>query len=494
MRALEGPETRMVNLEGATVLPGFYDGHIHISVGKGPGVQAWNTLKTREELFKAIRQHADTLKDKDEWVYGYVGDVELPDRTMLDNLVSDHPVVLTQTAHIMAVNSLALKKAGIADGAPDRPGGNFVKDQNGRLTGRIEEVAAWRKILNFVPSSEPTDEQAILATIRAQLGIFPPLGITTANVAGVRLFDPNDPYRYRSLTRIGWVQRLYERDGHVLPRLRTQIRLLPGYEKYDDPVNVGAPEVIKELEGCGYHTGFGNDRLKLGAVKMSIDGRGSLRIPPEVFYKVARRAHQLGWQLGIHAGRTPGIKVVVEAIEKILAEHPRADHRHYLHHATLPNEDLIKKMASLKMAVCTEPKSIHGSNSDAQPLRNPHRSYTDAGIPIGYASDLNAVDVLGRDAHVWSPLFGIWSAVTRQGEDGKVRNPAQKVSLQEAIRFYTLGAAYITFDEKTLGTLEVGKAADMVVLSDDIFNVKPDQIKDLKIKKTIVAAEAIYSA
>ncbi len=494
IRALATPQTRLVDFEGATVLPGFYDSHIHISTGHGPEVQAWNKLTSTQELYKAMRERAAQLKSEDEWVYGYIGSVPLPNRWELDKVVPDHPVVLTRGAHVMSVNSLALRKAGVTEGTPSPPGGNIVRDENGRLTGIIEEIPAWRRILRVVPPSSP-DDKAIVAYLGDQLKTLLSLGITTANVAGVRPFHLDDPYRYRSMTRLGPLQDLYEQSGDQLPRLRVQIRIRPGYEYHDDPVNVGAAAAIQELESLGFHTGFGNERLKLSAAKMSLDGRGGFRIPPEVFYRVAKRAHELGWQLGVHTLGDPAITVAVETMERILMELPKSGHRHYLHHAlSLPSENILKKMANLKLGVSTEPRFILGSSSNAQTVRGPHRTYLNHAIPLGYGSDMPVWEAMNRDLTPWSPVFGIWAAMTRQNRDGTVRNPGERVTLKEAIRFYTLGTAYLNFDERTVGSLERGKNADMVVLSEDIFKVEVDRIKDLKVKKTIVAGEILYSS
>lgn len=509
IKALAGGRTSLIDLGGKTVVPGFYDGHVHLMAGPGPDVQNWSHVRTLEELQKVLRQQAAQIK-KGEWVQGdltygkFSG--ELPDRWQLDKVVPDHPVAITRGAHIMVVNSLALKKAGITSATPNPPGGRIVKDERGEPTGRLEEVSAWRLVWKLAPWRMPRDEEA-RANIRRQLEHLLSLGITSINLAGVLPFAPDNPYRYIEMYQLRWIQGLYEAMGERLPRLTVQIRLYPGYEAHVDPFNEGAADAIEKLENIGFYTGFGNDRLKLGAVKMSIDGgaepwylqpyadrpnfTGNVRIPPEVFYRVAKKAHQLGWQLGIHASGDAAVKMVVDTMERILKENPREGHRHYIHHVNLlPPEETLKKMARLGIGVSIQPNFIYRSGSRSRQLGdrvvrlNPQKSLVQYGIKIGY----------GSDGDPYGPLFGIWCAVNRIGADGKVYNPNERLSVEDAIRYYTLGSAYLTFDEKERGSLEVGKMADFVVLSEDILTVEPSRIKDIKILQTIVGGRVVYSS
>ncbi|MBI4447307.1 MAG: amidohydrolase [Acidobacteria bacterium] len=489
--------TRKVDLEGKTVMPGIYDGHIHLNPGPGTMIYDWSRLRNAEELYAALRQASQRSKQKDEWIYGWITNFELPTRWELDKAVSGQPVVLTRTAHLMSVNSAGLEKARITEQTPDPPGGKIVRDENGRLTGELHEVPAWNFVLRVLPPFDPGDEATVMAYLKRQLQNLLSLGITTANVAGLRLFDPWSKLGSRgTLNKVGPLQRVYAEWGNSLPRLRFQIRLWPGYEYNEDPAKDGATAAIKDLEGLGLHTGFGNDRFKLGAVKLSIDGRGGFRIPPEVFYTVARRAHELNWQMGIHASGQPAIKVAVESLEKILKERPRANHRHYLHHAsTLPPAEILKKMASLQLSVNTQPQSVSATAppTAGEPIRGPYQTYVKNGIPVSFGTDVPTWEILGQSAGRWDPFFGMWAAVTRKGTDGTVSNPEERITAEEAIRDYTLGPAYLNFDESRLGSLEVGKAADMVVLNEDILSVEPDRIKDIKAEKTIVAGRILYS-
>ena len=500
VKDLAGPHTQLVDLAGKTVLPGFYDSHVHIRMGRGPDIQDWTHINTREGLFEAIRARADQLKEN-EWIRAVLKNEDwpqhkLPTRWDIDQVIRDQPVVLTRGAHVMVVNSLGLEKAGITRATPDPPSGTIVRDERGLLTGWLREGAAWRLVWKVVPESLPDDETT-RSSIRSQLESLLSVGITSLNVAGIR---PR---------QLHWIQEVYDAWGERLPRMTVQVRLSPGYDQ-NDSLEEGVERAIEELEGLGFHTGFGSSRLKLGAVKMSIDGglsgeafwsskpypgrpdfSGLIRIPQKAFYEVARRAHDLGWQLGIHAIGDAAVVMVVDSLEKILEENPRENHRHYLHHVSvLPPEETLQKMGRLDLAVSSQPNFIHSlgafaANSlrdDQLARNNPQRSLTRHGIRLGY----------GSDGMPYDPLFGIWTAVTRTGHDGKIYGADERVPLKDAIRYYTLGTAYLNFDDQQRGSLEVGKVADMVVLSEDILSVEPNRIRDIEIVKTIIGGEVLY--
>lgn len=498
--ALAGPTTRRVDLGGRTVLPGFYDNHIHLS---GP-LQPWRgaMIESVPEWIReagdvravqaAVRQQAQRTP-AGEWIVAELPREEwpnqkVPTRWQLDEATSDHPVALARGPHTLLLNSRALEISGIDRDTPDPPGGWIIRDEKGEPSGRVLE-AAHRLVDPHLP--EEHGGTGAIERWRTQLTQLRSLGITSVNVAGVR------PAQLRL------VQELYERWGEELPRMTVQIRLSPGYDSYDDP-EVGAREAIRELESLGFRTGFGTDRLKIGAVKMSIDGglsapvmwttepypgrgdfAGVQRIPAKTFYQVAKRAHDLGWQLGIHTIGDAAAVMVVDEMEKILTESPREDHRHFLHHvAVKPPEETLRKMGRLGIMVATHPSwttALGGFAAEAlsperQRTQNPSRSLLNHGIRISY----------GSDAAPYGPMFGLWNAATRRGWDGKVYGPEEAVSVAEAIRFHTMGTAFQTFDEQRKGSIEEGKLADLVVLGQDPLSVDAEALRDVPVEMTII--------
>ena len=510
MKAMAGPATTFVDLGGKLLLPGFYDNHIHL----GEPLQPWKYGSMITEVPDWLRGANDVeslvakLKSKaaatpkGQWITGEIPREEwpnasLPTRWHLDKATTEHPVALARGPHTLLVNSNALTVAGVTrDTRP--PGGEIVHDAKGEPTGKILESAR-RVITRVMPPAAPAggaDTQ--IAMWRTLLGQLASLGVTSVNVAGVR---PDG---------LALVKRLYEQHGAELPRMTVQLRVSPGYDTHDDP-QVGASQSIAEIEAIGDpRKFFTHGKLKLGAVKMSIDGGlsapifwslkpyenrpgffGEQRIPDASFARVARRAHELGWQLGIHTMGDAAVVMVVNELEKILKASPRANHRHYLHHVSvLPPADTIKKMAALEIMVASQPGFLLGLGAYAdealeperEATQQPSRSLLRQGIRVSY----------GSDAGPYGPLAALYAAVTRTGWDGAVKGKEESVTIQEAIRMHTLEPAYFTFDERTRGSIEVGKAADFVVLDRDLLAIDPERIQDVRVLRTIVGGREVY--
>ncbi len=510
IQSLASDETQLVDLQGKTVLPGFYDNHVHLSFGSAPDPNAldlWEAT-TMDEVLTAIREKAAEVP-QGEWIRGelaYTTDIphpfpenKAPTRWDLDQAAPDHPVMLVRGAHLTMVNSLGLREANITKDTK-APGGVIDLDAEGELTGKFREGPARKLITRAMPPTPPRDPETAKAELRRYLEGLLAVGITSVNAAGVVLTSP-DQWR--------WVQDTYDRWGEALPRLTVQARLSPGFDRFGD-LETAVETTIRELESMPFHTGFGNDRLKVGAIKMSIDGAYSgpgswllppypsedyeagIRIPEEAFYPVAKRGHELGWQLGIHCIGDGAIQMCVNSMEQILQESPRADARPYIHHYTvLPPEETLQKTAELGITVATQPNWVYSKMQFAPDIvsgerletSQPQKSLLDQGIRVSY----------GSDGMPHGPMYGIYGAVTRKSSDGNVYGPGERVSLEQAIRGYTTETAYMTFDEEDRGSLEVGKLADMIVLAEDIFTVDSDRIKDIGIEQTIVGGEIVHS-
>ncbi len=512
---LASETTHRIDLEGNTMLPGFFDNHVHVGGGGGrlmewkggliSEVPEWvRGITTIEALQEAIRGQTERV-GRGEWIVGSLSrevwpNQNLPTRWDLDEGSRDIPIRVTRGPHTTVVNSRALELAGITRDTHFPGGGEVGKDENGEPDGRLYD-AARRLIAGVAPprGRGPVDDNTSIENMRRTLMQFASTGVTSVNVASVR------PSGFRLF------QQLYERHGEELPRATLQLRLSPGYDTYDD-LERGVRESIAEMEALGFVTGFGNDRLKVGAIKMSIDGglsapvfwslepyesrpefSGVIRIPAEAFYPVARRAHALGWQLGIHTMGDGAVTMVVDQMERILDEMPREDHRHYLHHvAVKPPRETIRKMARLGIGVASQPSFTVGLGSFAvealagerEATMNPTKSLLDAGVWVSW----------GSDGAPYGPRVSLWTGITRKGWDDAVYGPAEAVNREEAIRLHTWAPAYQTFDEDIKGTIEVGKLADFVVLGENILEVDADRVRYIPILQTIVGGRAIYTA
>ena len=515
MLALAGADARRVDLGGNYLLPGFFDNHVHAGIRRSSlmewkgglisAVPEWvREARTIPELQQAIERKAGQV-EPGEWIMGALSrevwpNQILPTRNDLDLGTTTNPVLLTRGPHTTVLNSMALAIAGI-DRTTTFPGGGHIgHDADGEPNGRLYDSA--RRLATAVApisAGGPQTEAEGLANLRALLLQFASSGVTSVNVAGVR----PDQLRY--------FQTLYANSGADLPRATLQIRVRPGFDAYDD-LELSVKDAIAEIEGLGIVTGFGNDRLKIGAIKMSIDGglsapaywstegyedrpdyTGAIRIPAEAFYPVARRAHELGWQLGIHTMGDGAVVMVVDQIEKILDELPRDDHRHYLHHvAVKPPQATIEKMARLRIGVASQPSftvglgafAVESLAGEREATMNPTKSLLDAGIWMSW----------GSDGAPYGPSVTLWTGITRKGWDDKVYGIEEAVSRAEALRLHTLAPAFQTFSEDKLGTIEVGKFADFTLVGEDLMTMDADRIRYLPIVSTIVGGNIIYTA
>lgn len=501
LERLADSDTRMVDLNGQTVLPGFYDNHVHIGVGQDPSIQDWSHIETSEELIEALKERVREVPEG-EWIQAGLSterltEQELPRKEALDEVAPNHPVAL-ERMHVMIVNSMALEKAEITKETPEPSGGQIGRYSNGEPNGLLRETPAQRLVTRVIPDWTPDDSTA-RQNIRSDLAALPQLGITSLNIAGMQ------PHTLQ------WLQGAYERWQDELPRSTVQVRIRPGYDAYDD-IDRAINEELALIEDLRFHTNFGDDQLKLGAIKMSIDGgmtgqagwmlepyegrpdyHGTVRIPERALYQVGKKAHELGWQLGIHAIGDAAVQSAVDALDRILQESPRSDHRHFIHHIEVkPPEQTLETMADRNIIAAMQPNFTYSLASYYQAAMdegerietvNPQTSLLDKGIRMSF----------GSDGLPLGPLVGLYGAVVRRGEDGKVYGPDERVSIEQAIRFYTMESAFMNFEEQDRGSLEVGKLADMVVLSEDILTIDPERLLDVEVEKTIIGGEVVYS-
>ncbi len=517
VKAMAGPATKVVDLGGKTMLPGFNDIHVHL----GPPLAPWKFggmieaetpwvkgADTIPALMANLSAYAATLKPG-EWVIGEIARENwtndgMPTRWDLDKAAPNNPVAIARGPHTLLVNTAALEAAHVTrDTEPG--GGEIVRDANGEPNGKVLDSAR-RVIMAAVPpekrirsSRASTSAEVDIASWHTRYRQVTSLGITSVNVAVMR------PENIRN------VQALYDRYGDDLPRMVTQFRITPGYDGYDD-LNEGVRASIAEIDALGPDRSqvFHHPKLKMGALKMVVDGglsaplfwsieeykgrpghHGQQIIPDWVFYKVAKHAHALGWQFGIHTMGDAATQMATDQLAKILDEAPRPGHRDYLHHVAVPPpEETLRKMAKHHINVSSQPNFLVSLGSYAEEALGPEkaarlspgRSLLDHGIRVAY----------GADGVPYGPLITLYAAVTRHGRNGVAHGPEEAVTIEEAVRMHTLEPAYFTFDEQVKGSIEPGKFADFVVLSDDILTIDPKRIPDIKVELTIIGDKEVY--
>ena len=388
-------------------------------------------------------------------------------------------------------HSKALQLADINRATPDPERGLIEREPSGEPNGVIRERNDL--YMRLVPRDKPADvRDSLLQNVRDQLK----LGITSVIEAGSSV-EPNVVGSYAE-----W-ELLYQKHGTELPRASVQVA-------YPSPAG-HAKEGAAKLKEFAKKTGDGNDRLRVGSIgEMAADGgftgptawslvdykgqpgfRGRAFFNLEQIHANIEEGHKLGWQFGIHAIGDAAIAMTIDALDKVLEDYPRNDHRHYLCHFTvLPPERTMQMMAKQKIHIAQQPNFTYNLEGRYVETLEGQRLVTNNALatPIKHG----IVMAFGSDNLPIGPMVGLYAAVTRKGESGKVYGPGEAVSMKDAIIMYTKRGAFLTREEKIKGTLEVGKLADMVVLPEDLLTVSPEKVLNMKVDMTIVGGKVLY--
>jgi predicted amidohydrolase YtcJ len=490
---LKGPRTRVVELRGRSLLPGFIDAHCHLaSLGlsfvsidcKAPGMQSVEALR------KAVYERAQALPPG-TWIRGRGYDQSRleerrhPNRRDWDAVAPRHPVIFTRTCgHIASVNGVALARAGITDATPDPPGGKYDRD-GGQNLGVAYETA--QTPLQF--AALPTTEEYREALRRADQ-VYLAAGATSVHDAGGLV----------GLPAFAACQALVEASGM---KLRVYAFAT---------VNSRAHPAMGVLT-AGVRTGLGDARLRLGAFKVMTDGSSSgptaatrepytcdksdsgiLYWSQEDLDDLLGTAHVRGFQCTVHAVGDRAIDQTLTAMARAQRAHPRPGVRHRIEHCGICPPDLQARVADLGIVPAMQP-AFFWEFGDGY-IRNYGRHRADTMFP---ARSLLArgVRVAGSsDAPVthYAPLFGIEQALTRKTSDGDVCGPAEAVDLTAALRMHTANGAYASFEEGAKGSIEVGKLADLCVLSEDITRVPVARLRELPVAMTVLGGDVVYEA
>jgi len=512
MAKLASKDTQIIDLGGKTMVPGFYDNHIHLGeplipwkyssmIGELP---EWLIgVFTLPQLLEALEAQA-AITPKGEWIVGEISREEwpnsnLPTRQQLDAVAPDHKVVLARGPHTLLVNTNTLTEAKVTKNTKPE-GGEIVRDSNGEPTGKVTESAR-RVIWDSMPKDKlrgALSPEQTMDNWTKLLRQLVSLGITSANVAGLR---PDD---------FPMLEAVYNKYGDEMPRLTTQYRIWPGTDKFDD-MEEAVKVTIAEVEAFNPKTVYKHPKLEMGAIKMSIDGglsapvfwstrpyennpefSGVQRIPDTNFYRTAKRALELGWQVGIHTMGDGAAEMVVNELGKILDTMPKGDYRHYLHHvAVKPPEYTIDKMVKYNIGLASQPGFLLSLGSFADEALEPGREATQD--PAGSLVRRGIHVSFGSDAGPYGPIAGIFAGVTRTSWNGTIKGLKEEgVSVAQALRAHTMESAYLNFNEKKVGSIEPGKAADFAVLSEDIMTIDPVNIQHVKVLRTIIGGKEVY--
>ncbi|PYV56965.1 MAG: amidohydrolase [Acidobacteria bacterium] len=503
---LRGTSTQVIDAKGRLVLPGFTDCHTHFMEGSLLLQQIFlNGVKSIPEIQSRVKAYAGAHPNEPwllgrGWNYPVFAPTGMPDKKYLDEIVRDRPVYLDGfDGHTWWANSKALEIAHISKDTPDPPGGSLVRDpKTGEPTGAIKEDAADAIIRRAIP--EPSHEQKI-KTLMAGIELANQFGIT--RVHGLTEIDALRD----DLHNVDLIQEL-QREGKLT------LRFYLGYRV--DPPEVSAQQLreIVELRDR-YH----DDWIAAGAVKFFMDGviethtaamlapysddpslSGQLFWDVEKYQKGVAELDRRGIQVFTHAIGDRAIRTALDAYENAAQVNGTKDVRHRIEHIEDVSADDIPRFGKLGVIASMQPLHAYPDDDTLKawaPNVGPERaqrawawhSIQAAGGVLAFGSDWPVVTL--------SPWEGLQNAVTRQTTEGEPKGgwiPSERISLADAIKGYTLNAAFAGHREKTEGSLEAGKVADLIVLSQNIFKVAPLEIGKTKVLLTIVGGRVVYSS
>lgn len=474
-----GPDTVQIDLQGKTVVPGFIDAHIHlITLGLATQVMDLRGIVCKSDLLVTIEKKVKDTPAR-HWVRGFGFNKEkldaLPTRFEIDPISQRNPVYLEDiNSNLCVVNSLALERVVRRSTTDVRR--NLLRTETGIVQmDRYDIRYDFAGVPNIDPVGEDIEETELERAIEAACQSALRVGITS--IHDLQL-PPKAIRVYRRLAGEG----------------KIPLRVYLGCDRNQ---NISLQDYLDEGLGTEPYP----NKLKIGLVKLFADGR----IPETEFEKRVLEAHQRGFQLAIHASDLRQyqsdrreVELTIEAIGEALRTFPRKDHRHRIEHATYLNENLIEKMKSLKIIVSTQPELMakYDENLPDDALIFPIRSMIVNEIIIAGGSDAPTYWGSRRAAiprNLPNPLAGIAFEVSRELPNGLPVQTNQRISILRALRIHTINGAYTSFDEQQKGTLEIGKLADMAVLSEDILEADPEEIGSIRVEMTIIGGKIVYA-
>ncbi|MED4203309.1 amidohydrolase [Neobacillus mesonae] len=485
-------ETKQYNMEDELIIPGFHDFHMHIMMGS---ILQNNSAKlfdarSAEEAAKILTEFAESRPD-DEWIFGIGWDhtnwdeKEFPHRSTLDKYISDRPVLLFNAeVHYAWINTKAIETIQLTEQTPDPQYGEIGRDEDGHLTGLLFEHA-----IGFATEyAYKIPKEKRRKIFQSFLNETKRLGITSVN----------DLY-----------------GAKIAPNLRDDLEIFKEFEEKElltTRIHFSPELKIDLAEAKELQTNYQSDKLSFSGLKQFIDGvvtshtayllapyknrpetKGGTTYSPKHIKQLVKKADKEGFQIRFHAIGNGAVRLALDAFEEAKRENGNRDARHVIEHVEVLHSEDVGRFKELGVIASFQPKHIELMECEAytarigeeqQPLYYPIKTILDTGADIAFGTDFPVVPL--------NPMMGIYQAITRKDLKGNAWGESEGITLAQALRFYTGAPAYGSFREKDLGTLEVGKKADIVILNQNLFDISTEEILETEVKMTIMDGKIVY--
>ena len=508
-----GPKTRVIDADSHTVLPGLYDSHVHPLDAATSELDApLPNLRSLKDVFAYIRRRA-AVTPKGEWIvvrYAFptrLDEGRFPTKAELDEAAPEHPV-LYHAGPAGVVNSLGLKVSGITRDTPNPPAGVVAKDAaSGEPTGMLRN--AYRLLKGLPRDAGRLSADVKRNALKNLFRLYNEQGLTSI---ADRNADRETLDLYRDL------------------RDRGELTVRVNVARSFDPTGT-REEVARRFEelpgkdGLGGPTGVGDDWVRVGPIKLFLDGgmlngsaymrepwpkgptyqidedgyRGLLFIQPEQLRMVVEEGAKRKWQMTAHTAGEGAMDVLLDAYEFVNRETPIKNLRFCVTHANFPSQRNLERCKALGVCADVQPAWLYKDGDTLQRVLGdkrmrwfqPYKTWMEYTTIGGGSDHMVKLDSL-EATNPWNPWLGMWTTLERRTERGTVLTPDERLTREQAIRLYTINNAYLTHAEKEKGSLEVGKDGDLIVIDRDVLTCPARDVRDAKVLWTVVGGKVVY--
>jgi predicted amidohydrolase YtcJ len=490
---LVGPNTQVVDDPGLVLMPGFHDTHMHQMwmAEDLRGVQL-NGARSIDDVLGAIAARAketppgDWIVTSANWHETLLPEGRFPTAEELERAAPHHPVVVRRGGHNLVANTRALTLAGITRDSPDPERGTVVRDEDGNPTGRLIEPLAMAPVLDLLPPMGFEDRVEAIGALTTE---FNRRGIVAVRDAGA---DPEALHVYQEAHRRG--------------TLTTRTRMLVLLTLTGD-----TEAKLAEIASWPIHSGYGDDMLRVDALKLLLDGgveaaameepyeldptfRGHMLIDPDDILRLARAGVDRGWKMAAHAFGDVTVRALTDVYERILAETPLPPGSLIIEHAALADEALRRRIVDLGIAVTVQYPVLWRLGGNA--IKYWGRERADKLFPIRQFVEAGAIIGGGSDAFVgdWDVLTAIRGMMTRETAIGGVMGEGSAIDRQTAFELYTSRAAELVGESDIRGSLQAGKLADIIAFRENPLTCDVDSLPGLSPVLTLLGGRPVHDS